>query len=108
MYALLYTTIECVNTLTYTKTIYMLNVSICLMYALLYTTIECVNTLTIQTIYMLNVSICLMYALLYTTIECVNTLTIQTIYMLNMLNVCIVVHDNRMCEHAYYTNHLYA
>ena len=48
------------------------------MYALLYTTIECVNTLTIQTIYMLNVSICLMYALLYTTIECVNTLTIQT------------------------------
>ena len=75
------------------------------MYALLYTTIECVNTLTIQTIYMLNVSICLMYALLYTTIECVNMLTIQTIYM---LNVCIVVHDNRMCEHAYYTNHLYA
>ena len=48
---------------------------ICLMYALLYTTIECVNTLIIQTIYMLNVSICLMYALLYTTIECVNTLT---------------------------------
>ena len=36
------------------------------------------------TIYMLNVSICLMYALLYTTIECVNTLTIQTIYMLNV------------------------
>ena len=75
------------------------------MYALLYTTIECVNRLTIQTIYMLNVSICLMYALLYTTIECVNTLTIQTIHM---LNVCIVVHDNRMCEHAYYTHHLYA
>ena len=84
------------------------------MYALLYTTIECVNTLTIQTIYMLNVSTYFMYALLYTTIECVNTLIIQTIYMLNVsiclmrLNVCIVVHDNRMCEHAYYTNHLYA
>ena len=75
------------------------------MYALLYTIIECVNTLTTKTIYMLNMSICLMYALLYTTIECVNKLTIQTIYM---LNVCIVVHDNRMCEHAYYTNHLYA
>ena len=45
-----------------------------------------------------------MYALLYTTNECVNTLTIQTIYM---LNVCIVVHDNRMWEHAYYTHHLY-
>ena len=54
------------------------------MYALLYTTIECVNTLTIQTIYMLNVSTYFMYALLYTTIECVNTLTIQTIYMLNV------------------------
>ena len=73
---------------------------------MLYTTIECVNTLTIQTIYMLNVSICLMYALLYTTIECVNTLTMLTIYMPN--TVCIVVHHNRMCEHAYYTNHLYA
>ena len=81
------------------------------MYALLYTTIECVNTLTIQTIYMINVSICLMYALLCTTIECVNTLTIKTFYMLNVSicsNVCIVTHDNRMCEHAYYTNHLYA
>ena len=75
------------------------------MYALLYTTIECVNTLIILTIYMLNVSICLMYALLYTTIECVNTLTIQTIYM---LNVCIVGHDNRLSEHAYYKNHRYA
>ena len=62
MYALLYTTIECVNTLTI-QTIYMLNVSTYFMYALLYTTIECVNTLIIQTIYMLNVSICLMYAL---------------------------------------------
>ena len=52
-----------------------------------------------------------MYALLYTTIECVNTLTIQTIYMLNVSTyayACIVVHGNRMCEHAYYTNHLYA
>ena len=54
------------------------------MYALLCTTIECVNTLTIKTFYMLNVSICSMYALLHTIIECVNTLTIQTIYMLNV------------------------
>ena len=45
-----------------------------------------------------------MYALLYTTIDCGNMLTIQTIYM---LNVCIVVHDKRLCEHAYYKNHLY-
>ena len=88
MYALLYTTIECVNTLT-TKTIYMLNVSICLMYALLYTTIECVNmlTLTTKTIYMLNVSTYFMYALcVHDTIECVYILYV----------------------HAYYTNHLYA
>ena len=57
-----------------------------------------------------NVSICLIYALLYTTIECVDTLTIQTIYMINVSTyfVCIVIHDNRMCEHAYCTNHLYA
>ena len=75
------------------------------MYTLLYTTIDCGNMLTIQTIYMLNVSICLMYALLYTTNDWGNMLTIQTIYM---LNVCIVVHDNRLCEHAYHTNHLYA
>ena len=56
---------------------------------------------------MLNVCI----VVLCTTIECVNTLTTKTIYMLNVsicLYVCIVVHDNRMCEHAYYTNHLYA
>ena len=53
--------------------------SVCLMYALLYTTVECVNTLTSKTIYMLNVSTYFMYALLYTTIECVNTLIIQTI-----------------------------
>ena len=46
--------------------------------------IDCVNTLTIKTIYMPNVSICLMYALLYTTIDCVNTLTTKTIYMLNV------------------------
>ena len=89
MYALLYTTIECVNTLTI-QTIYMLNVSICLMYALLYTIIECVNKLTVQTIYMCehahyaNHLYALMYALLYTTIECVNTLTAKTIYMLNV------------------------
>ena len=49
-------------------------------------------------LYRINMSICLMYALLYKTIEYVNKLTIQTIYM---LNVCIVVHDNRLCEHAY-------
>ena len=55
--------------------------SICLIYALLYTTIDCVNRLTTKTIYMLNVSTFFMYALLYTTIECVNTLTIQTIYI---------------------------
>ena len=46
------------------------------MYALLYTTIECVNRLAIHTIYMLNVSVCLMYALSYPTIECVNMLII--------------------------------
>ena len=50
------------------------------MYALLYTTIDCGNMLTIHTIYMINVSICLMYALLYTTIECVNTLTKNHLY----------------------------
>ena len=49
------------------------------MYALIYTTVKCVNTLTKKTIYMLNVSTYFMYALLYTTIECVNTLIIQTI-----------------------------
>ena len=53
--------IEYVNTLII-LTIYILNVSICLM------TIDGVNTLR-KTIYMINVSICLMYALLYTTIE---------------------------------------
>ena len=42
---------------SYTNHLYMLNVSICLMYALLYTTIDCVNMLTTKTIYMLNVSI---------------------------------------------------
>ena len=40
----------------YYTNIYMLNVSICLMYALLYTTVECVNTLPRKTINMLNVS----------------------------------------------------
>ena len=50
---------------------------------------------------MLNVCI----ALLCTTIVCVNTLTMLTV---SMPNVCIVVHHNRMCEHAYYINHLYA
>ena len=44
------------------------------MYALLYTTIDCVNILTIHTIYMLNVPTYFMYALLYTKIECVYTL----------------------------------
>ena len=48
-----------------------------------------------------------MYALLYTTIECVehayykNLLYAECVYM---LYVCIVVHNNRMCEHAYHTN----
>ena len=46
-----------------------------------------------------------MYALLYTTIECVNTLPMLTIYM---PNICIDIHHSRMCEHAYYKNHLYA
>ena len=57
--------------------------------------------------------------MLYTTIECVNIFCFNVCLMClyyvctlytasNMLNVCIVVHDNRMCEHAYYTNHLYA
>ena len=55
------------------------------MYALLYTKIECVKTLTIQTIYMLNMSICLIYALLSTTIECVSTLTLQNIFCLMCL-----------------------
>ena len=81
------------------------------MYASLYTTIECVNTLTTKTIYMLNVSTYFMYALLYTAIECVNTLNIKDLLYAEcvyMLYVCIVVHNNRMCEHAYYTNNLYA
>ena len=55
------------------------------MYALLYTTAECVNTLPTKTIYMLNVSTYFMYALLYTTFGCVNTLTIQTIFCLMCL-----------------------
>ena len=92
MYALLYTTIECVNTLTI-QTIYMLNVCI-VVHA-----IECVNTLTIQTIYMLNVSTYFMYALLYTTIECVNTLIILYIYMLNHL-ICLMCLYNLICMHC--------
>ena len=84
---------------------HMLNVSICFMYALLYTTIAHYTNHLYACVYMFNVCI------VVHTIECVNTLTTKTIYMLNvstLLYVCIVVHDNRMCEHAYDTNHLYA